>query len=185
MEMRKKMGIVSQALAWYCNTTYTAEEIVISGLYAAIGLDFHHIVTAEDREKAKREMERSKIWHLKDKYMNTLSSGERERVLIARAAVNDPQLLLLDEASTALDFPSRAKLRRIISSYAQNGKNIIMVTHELSEIIREINRVIVMKDGRIYADGKKEEILNEKLLSEVYGEKIYIDSRNGLYNAWC
>lgn len=185
MEMRKLMGIVSQSLAWYCNTTYTAEEIVVSGLYAAIGLDFHHTVTAEDRAKARLEMERTGVWHLKDKFMNTLSSGERERVLIARAAVNDPRLLLLDEASTALDFPSRAALRNIISEYAKSGKNIVMVTHELSEIIPEITRIIIMKDGRVFADGDKEAILTEELLSEVYGQRIYIDARDGLYSAWC
>ncbi len=185
MELRKHMGIVSQSLAWYCNTTYTVEEIVVSGLYSAIGLDFHHVVTEEDRFKAEKEMKNTGVWHLKDKFMNTLSSGERERTLIARAAITDPSLLLLDEASTALDFPSRAKLRDIISAYAQRGKTIIMVTHELSEIIKEIDRVIVMKEGTMVADGTKEEVLNEALLSEVYGHKIFIDRRDGLFNAWC
>lgn len=185
MELRKKMGIVSQALAWYCNTTYTAEEIVISGLYSAIGLDFHHIVTDEDRAKAAFELKRARVYHLKDKFMNTLSSGERGRVLIARAAVTDPRLLLLDEASTALDFPSRAQLRELISDYAKEGKNIIMVTHELSEIIPEIERVILMKEGKIIADGSKEDILTEEILSEAYGHRVFVDKRGELYNAWC
>lgn len=185
MDLRQHMGIVSQALNWYCNTSYTAEEIVLSGLYSAIGLDFHHQVSDEDRAKAEVQLKATGVWHLKDKFMNTLSSGERERVLIARAAVTDPGLLLLDEASNALDFPSRATLRDTISRYADAGKNIIMVTHELAEIIPQISRVIVMKDGQIFKDGPKEEMLTEEILSEAYGVRIFVDKRDGLYNAWC
>ena len=107
------------------------------------------------------------------------------KALIARAAVNDPPVLMLDEASNALDFPSRSDFRKTISLYAKEGKTIVMVTHELSEIIEEIDRVVVMKNGRIAADGKKEEILNEELLSSVYEQNVYIDRRNGLYSAWC
>lgn len=184
-ELKKKIGIVNHTLSWYVNTTYTVFDIVISGLYAAIGLDFHHVVSDEDRARCEAELTRVGIRHLKDKAMNTLSSGERSRALLARAAITDPPLMLLDEAANALDFPSRSDLRRTISSYAVEGKTIILVTHELSEIIPEIDRIIVMKDGAVFADGKKEEVLTEKLLSEAYGQKIYVDSRDGLYSAWC
>lgn len=185
MDMRMKMGIVNENLLFYVNSTYTAEEIVVSGLYAAIGLDFHHSVRPEDLEKAHRQMDKVHILHLKDKQMNTLSSGEKERVLIARAAVIEPEVIFLDEAANALDFPARAELRNTVSTYAREGKHIIMVTHELSEIIPEINRVILMKDSKIYRDGKKEEILKEELLSEVYGYRVYVDRRGDLYSAWC
>lgn len=184
-QLKKKIGIVNHTLSWYVNTTYTVFDIVLSGLYAAIGLDFHHVVSEEDKQMCEKELRRVGIWHLKDKAMNTLSSGERSRALLARAAITDPQLMLLDEASNALDFPSRSELRRTISSYAVEGKTIILVTHELSEIIPEIDRVIVMKDGCIFADGRKEDVITEELLSEVYGQKIYVDSRDGLYSAWC
>ncbi len=184
-ELKKKIGIVNHTLSWYVNTTYTVFDIVISGLYAAIGLDFHHVVSNEDKLRCEAELKRVGIWHLKDKAMNTLSSGERSRALLARAAITDPPLMLLDEAANALDFPSRSDLRRTISSYAVEGKTIILVTHELSEIIPEIDRIIVMKDGSVFADGKKEDVLTEELLSEAYGQKIYVDSRDGLYSAWC
>jgi len=185
LELKKHIGIVSQSLSSWCSTSYSAEEIVVSGLYSAIGLDFHHTVKDEDYEKAWHEMERVGIMVLKDKPMMTLSSGEKERVLLARAAVTDPELLLLDEASIALDFPSRADLRKSIRSYASEGKTILMVTHEASEIIPEINRVIILKDGRIFKDGTKEECLTGDVLSEVYGTKVYVDRHDGLYNVWC
>lgn len=184
-ELKKKFSIVNQALNWYTNTTYTVFEIVVSGLYSAIGLDFHHKVTKEDEEKCINELNRVGILHLKSKAMNTLSSGERAKCLLARANITNPSLLLLDEAANALDFPARSELRKAISSYAKEGKTILLVTHELAEIIPEVDRVIIMKDGKIYKDGKKEEVLTGELLSEVYERKIYVDSRDGLYNAWC
>lgn len=185
MELKKHLGIVSPLLAFFCNTTYTAFDIILSGLFSAIGLDFHHQVTDEMRERTRKEMEKVGIWHLRDKYMNTLSSGETQKVLLARAAIHNPEMLLLDEAAAALDFPARASLRETISGYAKEGKTIVMVTHEMAEIIPEIQRIILLKGGRIIADGPKEEILTEKLLSSIYGTTVYVDHRNGLYNAWC
>ena len=96
----------------------------------------------------------------KDRTMNTLSTGEMRRVLLARAAITSPPLLLLDEASAGLDFPSRADLRNTIAGYATGNRTIVMVTHELSEIIPEIDRIILMKDGKIVKEGTKKETLN-------------------------
>ncbi|WP_245523205.1 ABC transporter ATP-binding protein [Parasphaerochaeta coccoides] len=184
-ELRKKLGIVSQPLQTLCSTTYTVTEIVISGLFSSIGLDFSHHVTPEHDRQAHDIMEKFNIIHLKDKSMNTLSSGEARRALIARACINDPSLLILDEAVTSLDFPSRAQYRSTLRTLADTGKTLVLITHELSEIITEIERVIVMKDGRIMADGPKEDILTEEILADAYGQKVYIDHRDGLYSAWC
>lgn len=183
--LRLVLGHVSQAETMLIDTTYTVYEIVLSALYSAIGLDFHITPTDEDRRKALEAIAKVGLTHLMDKPVNTLSSGEKAKALIARSAVNDPPVMLLDEASNALDFPSRAEFRRTVSSYARDGKTIVMVTHELAEIIEEVSRVVVMKGGRIVADGPKEEILDEDLLSEVYGQRVYIDRRGGLYTAWC
>lgn len=184
-QTRQLLGHVSQADTVITNTTYTVFEIVLSALYSAVGLDFHITPSQQDRERALREIERAGLLPLRNKSINALSSGERARCLIARSAVTDPPILLLDEASNALDFPSRAELRKTISLYAKEGKTIVMVTHELSEITEEVSRVVVMKDGKIAADGRKEEILTEELLSEVYGQTVYIDRRGSLYTAWC
>lgn len=183
--LRLVLGHVSQAETMLIDTTYTVYEIVLSALYSAIGLDFHITPTDEDRRKALEAIAKVGLTHLMDKPVNTLSSGEKAKTLIARSAVNDPPVMLLDEAGNALDFPSRAEFRRTVSSYAREGKTIVMITHELSEIIEEVSRVVVMKGGRIVADGPKEEILDEDLLSDVYGQRVYIDRRGGLYTAWC
>ncbi len=99
--------------------------------------------------------------------------------------MHDPQVMLLDEAVSNLDFPSRSQYRSTLEQLDREGKTIILATHELSEIIPAINRIVVMQHGKIVADGSKQEVLNERLLSEVYQTKVFIDEREGLYSAWC
>lgn len=185
MELRKRMGIVSLSLQYLCNSTYLAKEIAVSGFFSSIGLDFHHQVTQEQELKAEQALKDLDVWHLRNRQMNRLSSGEARRVLLARASVHDPSVMLLDEAVSNLDFPARRQYRETLRQLDQAGKTIILVTHELSEIIPAIKRIIVMKGGKIVADGPKETILNEDLLSDVYGTKVFLDRREGLYTAWC
>jgi iron complex transport system ATP-binding protein len=185
LRLRQHMGIVSQSLQYLCNSSYKSREIAISGFFSSIGLDFHHQVTAEHMAKVEEIMRRFDVWHLKDKQMNRLSSGEARRVLLCRASIHDPEVMLLDEAVSNLDFPSRREYRQTLQQLDQEGKTIILATHELSEIIPAINRIIVMQSGKIVADGPKQEILKESLLSSVYGTDVFIDEREGLYSAWC
>jgi iron complex transport system ATP-binding protein len=185
LELRKKLGIVSQSLQYLCNSTYKGLEIVLSGFFSSIGLDFHHQVTTEMVTKALEVMQRYGTTHLKEKQMNRMSSGEARRILLSRALVTEPQVMLLDEAGTALDFPGRLTYRSTLKQLDREGKTIILATHELSEIIPSIKRIVVMQEGKIVADGPKEEVLNEELLSDVYGNRVYLDERDGLYSAWC
>nr|WP_321296456.1 ATP-binding cassette domain-containing protein [uncultured Sphaerochaeta sp.] len=185
LRLRQHMGIVSQSLQYLCNSSYKSWEIAISGFFSSIGLDFHHQVTAEHMAKVEEIMRRFDVWHLKDKQMNRLSSGEARRVLLCRASIHDPEVMLLDEAVSNLDFPSRREYRQTLQQLDQEGKTIILATHELSEIIPAINRIIVMQSGKIVADGPKQEILKESLLSSVYGTDVFIDEREGLFSAWC
>jgi iron complex transport system ATP-binding protein len=185
LELRKKLGIVSQALQTLCNSTYSGWEITASGFFSSIGLDFHHQVTENQACKVEESLRFFDAWKLKDKQMNYLSSGEARRVLLARACVHDPQVMLLDEAVSNLDFPSRHQYREELKLLDKAGKTIILATHELSEIIPEIERVIVMKLGKIILDGPKTEIMREEILSDIYGTKVFVDQREGLFTAWC
>lgn len=185
LELRKHLGIVSQSLQYLCNSTYKAWEIAVSGFFSSIGLDFHHHVTEEHLLKVEEVMRRFDAWRLKDKQMNRLSSGEARRVLLARSSVHEPEVMLLDEAVSNLDFTARHQYRSTLEQLDHDGKTIILATHELSEVIPAINRIVVMNKGKIVADGPKHEIMNEELLSEVYGARVFIDEREGLYNAWC
>mgnify|MGYP000872161239 FL=1 len=185
LSLRAHLGIVSQSLQYLCNSSYKGWEIVISGFFSSIGLDFHHHCNDRQMQKMEETMHRYDAWHLRDKQMNRMSSGEARRILLARANVHDPQVMLLDEAVSNLDFPSRSQYRSTLEQLDREGKTIILATHELSEIIPAINRIVVMQHGKIVADGSKQEVLNERLLSEVYQTRVFIDEREGLYSAWC
>ncbi|MGE0073955.1 MAG: ABC transporter ATP-binding protein [Sphaerochaetaceae bacterium] len=185
LELRKRMGIVSAALQFLCTTSYPVRHIVLSGFFSSIGLDFHHQVTANMVEAANRYLDEQGVLHLAEKSMRTLSSGEARRVLLARAMVHDPEVMLLDEAVSNLDLPAKRSYRDALESFARVGRTVILVTHDLSEIIGEIGRVVVLKQGQILADGPKREILDEELLSDAYGTRVFLSEREGRFNAWC
>jgi iron complex transport system ATP-binding protein len=185
IELRKKMGIVSQALQYLCNTSYPVLHIVLSGFFSSIGLDFHHQITDELVQKARWALTQQGIAHLADKPMRTLSSGEARRVLLARAVVHDPSVMLLDEAVSNLDLPAKRRYRQSLEQFAHEGRTLILVTHDLSEIIGEIKRVVILKEGRILADGPKERILTESVLSEAYETQVFLSEREGRFTAWC
>ncbi|OHD32903.1 MAG: ABC transporter [Spirochaetes bacterium GWC2_52_13] len=185
LELRKRMGIVSAALQFLCTTSYPVRHIVLSGFFSSIGLDFHHQVTANMVEAANRYLGEQGVLHLAEKSMRTLSSGEARRVLLARAMVHDPEVMLLDEAVSNLDLPAKRSYRDALESFARAGRTVILVTHDLSEIIGEIGRVVVLKQGQILADGPKREVLDEELLSDAYGTRVFLSEREGRFNAWC
>lgn len=183
--LRKHIGVVSQLIFNMCNTTYLVKEVVASGIFSSVGFDFHHHVTDEHWKLTDEILKDNYCLHLADKNMKALSTGEAQRVLLARALVHKPELLLLDEAATGLDFPSRSHYRNALKNAINKGNTIVMITHELSQILPEINRIVLMKDGKIYREGLKEDLLNEEVLSDLYGQKVYVAQKNGIYSAWC
>ena len=135
-------------------------------------------------ERAERAMARLEVSHLAARFTDEMSSGEARRMLIARALVHDPRALILDEPSVALDLSAQHELRLILRKLAQSGIGIVMVTHHLSDLIPEIQRVLLMNRGRIIADGPTREILVEPKLSELFGRPLQLSERDGYYNLW-
>ena len=118
------------------------------------------------------------------KLVGEMSAGELRRVMIARALVHRPEMLLLDEPSNALDHAAQRELREVLRTVAQKGTGILMVTHHLADILPEMRRVILMRDGRIFADGPREELLRPSVLSELFGVPIEIAERDGFLHSW-
>jgi iron complex transport system ATP-binding protein len=135
-------------------------------------------------ERANRAIALMEVSHLAERDTDEMSSGEARRILMARALVHNPRALLLDEPSTALDLFAQHELRQILRKLALSGIGIIMVTHHLSDLIPEMDRVVLMDRGRIIADGSKPEVLVAAKLSALFRQPLELSERNGYYNLW-
>ena len=183
-ELRRAMGIISSDLMTACTRDFTGWDVALSGFFASIGIWSNHHVDDSMRAAAQRALERMEVGHLRDRWTDELSSGEARRVLLARALVHEPKALILDEPSTALDLIAQHELRETLRKLAGTGTGIVMVTHHLSDLIPEIERVVLMKGGRVVADGARAEILTEDRLSELFGLRLTLTERDGFYNLW-
>jgi len=116
--------------------------------------------------------------------MRELSTGEARRVVIGRALVHDPKALVLDEPTASLDLHAAHELRSVLRMVAAAGTSIIMVTHHLHDIIPEIQRVILLKDGQVFADGPKDQLLKRETLTRLFDAPLDIHHRDGYYHIW-
>jgi iron complex transport system ATP-binding protein len=183
-ELRKLLGIVSNDLIATCTRDITGLEAVLSGFFSSIGLQPYHHVTDAMLKKARVVLELLEISHLADRAMDAISSGEGRRILIGRALVHDPLALVLDEPTNSLDLHAMLELRTILRKLAQADTGILMVTHHLPDIIPEIDRVIFVRRGRVFADGPKTEVLTAELLTEFFGVPVELARRDGYYHMW-
>lgn len=183
-ELRAMLGIVTNDLIASCTRHLTARDVVVSGFFSSIGLWPHHEVTPEMDRQAAAILARLEVPHLADRYLDELSSGEARRIVIARALVHEPRALVLDEPTNSLDVRSTYELREMIRRIAQDGLTVILVTHHLTDIIPEIGRVILLKDGHIVRDGSKADVLTSEALASLYGVPIEVSERGGYYQWW-
>src|ERR1700757_577230 len=168
-DLRNMLGIVSNDLMTQCTREITGFDVVLSGFFSSIGIWPNHHVTAEMRDKASEVLDLLEAPHLAPKPVDEMSSGEARRMLIGGALVHGPRALLLDEPSTSLDLFAQHELREMVRKLAQSGIGILLVTHHLSDIIPEIDRVILMRAGQIVGDGAKDETLTAQSLRNLFG----------------
>jgi len=181
-ELRNYLGIVSNDWMQMCTRDFAGFEMVLSGFFGSIGIWPHHKVDEVMERKAREVMALLEIEHLAKRNTDQMSSGEARRILIARALVHDPQALILDEPTTSLDLHATYELREIFRKLARNGISIIMVTHHLPDIIPEIQRVVLIREGRIFCDGPKHEVIHSRTLSGLFGIPVEVLERNGYYH---
>ena len=178
-ELRSLLGIVSPDLLASCTTEATGRDVVLSGFFSSTRIFLHHAPNPELLEKADVALTRLGIAHLAARPLSQMSSGEAKRTLIARALVHEPQTLLFDEPSNTLDIGAQMQLRGTMRDLAQGGVGILLVTHHVSEIIPEIERVVLLREGRVIADGPKEQILTAGRLSLLFNTKVELARRDG------
>ena len=183
-DLRALLGIVSNDLMQSCARDFSGREVVLSGFFSSIGIWPNHEVTPPMEQKADEVLELLEVTHLADRNVDEMSSGEARRILIGRALVHDPKALVLDEPTASLDLHAMHELRLILRKLARAGTSIIVVTHHLPDIIPEIDRVILIKKGRVLRDGAKRETLTSDSLTELFETPVELVERTGLYQIW-
>jgi iron complex transport system ATP-binding protein len=187
-ELRKHFGVVAAGPAGELPGERTAVttglDAVIAGFFSASTLWPNLHVTKEMRVRAKEALERMEASHLSGQLVGQMSAGEKRRILIARALVHRPRQLLLDEPSNALDLAAQRELRETMRRLAQEGVGLVLVTHHLGDILPEIERVILMRGGRIVGDGPREELLTEARLSELFRAPVRIGRDEEWLHSW-
>ena len=176
-DVKEKVGFVSSSLNTFSDSlnNQTLNNIVLSGKYNSIGI--YQEITQKDREKANNIIKDFKLSHLKlNKYI-TLSQGEQRKTLLARAFMNEPSLLILDEPCSGLDIRAR---EMFLKTLEENKSDIpfIYVTHQIEEIISSITHVAILDNGEIVSQGNKFEVLMEENLSKLYGIDLKIEWSN-------
>lgn len=183
-ELRKRLGVVAAELPSERTLHTLGRDAVISGFFASSTIWPEMHVSDEMRRRAAAALDQLEAGHLADKPVGEMSAGEMRRVLIGRALVHEPEMLLIDEPSNALDLAAQSELRQSLRRLAQHGVGIVLITHHLADILPEIDRVVMMREGRIFADGAKTEVLTEERLQKLFGVAVTMARRDGFYHVW-
>ncbi len=180
-EFRRHVGIVSMDLQNLFGGDTTVFEVICSGLFSSLDIYADRTVKPEMESMVVSSATMMGIEDLLERTVSGLSLGEMRRALIARALVNGPDLLILDEPMTGLDVSMRSKFRSMFDILSKQGIGLILVTHELSDIPPSMDHIVALKEGRILAEGTKKEVLTDDVISELYGESIKVIEDNGTY----
>ncbi|MEI7706794.1 MAG: ATP-binding cassette domain-containing protein [Chlorobium sp.] len=180
-DLRTRLGIISHDLQHDYLRGARGINVILSGIYASIDTWENQHFSGEDLQKAEAVMADLGIGALKHRAFGAMSTGQQRRFLLARALINNPDALLLDEPTTGLDlnatFHYLDQLRRMMRS----GKTVMLVTHHLHEIPPEIERIVLLKEGRIVGDGNKTEMLTSDTLSSLFDYPLQVVTVNGYY----
>lgn len=180
-DVRKCLGIVSATMQDQITVHVRAIEIVCGGLFGTLGVPRQYTATEEAWEQSRRAMEMLGVAELADRDVMTLSSGQTRRVLIARALVHDPDVLVFDEPCTGLDPQGMYYVRQSMRTLAQAGKAIILVTHYPEDVIPEIGRIVMIKGGLVFADGAKEDLLTSERMTQLFDVPLTVEEEAGYY----
>ncbi len=195
-QLRRHFGVVSDNVPGHQGYSRTADtagcltgrttglNATLAGFFSSSTLWPHLQITDAMREAADEALARIDATHLANRFVGEMSAGEKRRILIARALVHRPSQLLLDEPSNALDIAAQRELRQALRRLAADGIGIILVTHHLADILPEMDRVLLMRDGRILADGPRGELLTASRLSELFRTEVRIGHDGEWLHTW-
>jgi iron complex transport system ATP-binding protein len=180
-QLRRRIGFVSSSIRQCMAETETALESVAGGKYAMI--DFWGPVKRSDRQQALKILRQVECDYLAARPWAVLSQGERQRVLIGRALMAEPRILILDEPCAGLDPVARERFLNFLQRCGNDpdAPAMLLVTHHVEEIMPVFTHVLLLKQGRVHAAGKKGTVLNSKVLSGAFDAELQVRKTNGRY----
>jgi len=185
-ELRSHIGIVSHDLQANYKNDVTGLDVVLSGFLSSIGV--HGLladrISVSHKDKAFEILEELDATELAARKLKHMSTGQQRRCVLARALVHEPDTLILDEPTAGLDLAAAFDYLERVRKLSAAGRNIVLVSHSLNEIPLEIDRVILLRDGQIVADGPKARVLTEDKLYETFGTRVRVAIIDGYYLAY-
>lgn len=185
-QIRRTVGVVSNLWQEVVDVRLPVFEVVLGGRFGTLGVPPHlrAQVTRGDVEAAEAAMSELGLAGFEARDMRTLSTGEARRALIARALVLDPAVVVLDEPAAGLDPTAAWQLRATVRRLAEGGRTLVLVTHHVEDIVRQVERVVMLSDGHIVADGDKRELLTSGRMSSLFDVPLDVEERDGEYRLW-
>jgi iron complex transport system ATP-binding protein len=186
-ELSTRLGVVTGDLdaTFGLNTSggrVSGLDAAVSGLFGSHGVFSHHTVTAAMRDQGRAALARVEAPHLAGKPLNEMSTGERRRVLIARALVTQPEALVLDEPTTGLDLVARHRFMETVQRLTSEGTTLILITHHVDEIVPETRRVVLLREGKVAFEGAPEDALTPARLGQVFDASLTVERAGGYYH---
>jgi iron complex transport system ATP-binding protein len=185
-QLRRRIGYASAALAGEFRAALSALDVVMTARYAALE-PWWHRYTDDDHAQARSCLDRMGVGAFAERALGTLSSGEQQRVFLARTLMNEPGVILLDEPSARLDLGGREQLVAALGELASHtdGAPFVLVTHHVDEIPDHVSHALLLKDGRAVAQGPIDEALTAETLSECFSLPLVLERRpDGRRSAW-
>ena len=187
-ELRSQLGIVSADLhqrfvAGNSEGRITGEAAVLSAFLVSHGILRYGVVTDDMRRRAAEALDAVGAAHLAPRTLDQMSSGEARRVMLARVLATSPRALVLDEPTTGLDLGTRHSFMELVRGIARAGTTLVLVTHHCEEIVPEVERVILLQEGHIVADGAKASVLTGERLSALFGLSVTVEEAGGYFYA--
>ena len=177
--LRRRIGLVSSDLQGTYNPMVMGGDVVLSGCFGSVGIGRSQHPTPAQRHQVHQLMAELGLEPLAQERFGQLSEGQRRRLLIARALVHRPEVLVLDEPTNALDLKAKHQLLALLRQLAQSGTTLLLVTHQIEAIVPEISRCVLLAQGQVVSDGPSQQVLQSEPLSRLFGTPLQVLEANG------
>ena len=178
-DLRARIGLVSQDLQATYGTSVVARDVVVSGFFGSVGLGPSQQANGRQRQRSQELLVQLDLEPLADRPFGQLSDGQKRRLLLARALVHRPEVLVLDEPTNGLDLKAKHQLLEVLRQLAQAGTTLLLVTHQIEAIIPEIQRCVLLRQGQIVGQGSCQELLQDRPLSDLFGTPLKVIEAQG------